>query len=273
MSKRKQARHHRIISELGSSPVVRISSLAAQLGVSAETVRRDIDELTRRGVVERTYGGAAVRHVGVQPAVADRDQLSVAERARIGRHAAALVADGDVVMIDSGSTTSQFARALAARQIKATVITNNIDIAAIAAQNAGFRVILAPGDFDGRERGIYGTETTAFLRRFHADLAFIGASGLTSDGPTEVETRAAWVKREMLDRAAVTRLLVDASKFDSRHLEIVCPLERIAGIVSDRPPEGPLEQAIRRARVEFVIAAPQSQSGSQGGSPTEPLPA
>lgn len=261
MSKRKQARHHRIINELGSSPVVRISALAAQLGVSAETVRRDIDELTKRGVVERTYGGAAVRHVGVQPAVADRDQLSVAERTRIGRHAAELVREGDVVMVDSGSTTSQFARALAARQVAATVITNNIDIAAIAAHSAGLRVILAPGDFDGRERGIYGTETTAFLRRFHADVAFIGSSGLTADGPTEVETRAAWVKREMLERAAVTRLLVDSSKFDSRHLEIVCPLERIAGIVSDRPPAGDLDLAIRRARVELLIAA------------TEPVPA
>src|SRR5258706_10652556 len=114
MSKRKQARHHRIISELVSSPVVRISSLAAQLGVSAETVRRDIDELTRRGVVERTYGGAAVRHVGVHPALADRDQLSVTERARIRRPAAELVANGGVVMIDSGSTTSQFPPAPAA---------------------------------------------------------------------------------------------------------------------------------------------------------------
>jgi DeoR/GlpR family transcriptional regulator of sugar metabolism len=59
----------------------------------------------------------------------------------------------------------------------------------------------------------------------------------------------------MLERATVTRLLVDATKFDSRHLEIVCPLERIGGIVSDRVPEGPLEEAIRRARVELLIAS------------------
>ena len=156
--------------------------------------------------------------------------------------------------IDSGSTTIQLARALAARQLALTVLTNNIDIAAICAQNSNFRVILAPGDFDGRERGLYGAETTAFLRRFHADLAFIGASGLTEDGPTDIETRAAWVKREMLERAALTRLLVDSTKFGGRHLEIVCPLERIGGIVTDRAPDGTLGQAIRHSRVDLQVA-------------------
>jgi DeoR/GlpR family transcriptional regulator of sugar metabolism len=258
MSQRKQIRHHRIIAELAASPVVRISSLAAQLGVSAETVRRDIDELTRRGLVERTYGGAATRHVGAQPAVADRDRLAVAERARIGRHAAQLVEDGNVVMIDSGSTTTQLARALVARQMSLTVLTNNIDIAAICAQNPDFRVILTPGDFDGRERGLYGAETAAFLHRFHADLAFIGASGLTTDGPTDIETRAAWIKRQMIERAALTRLLVDSTKFGNRHLEIVCPLEKIGGIVTDRRPDGDLDQAIRRARIDLQVATPES---------------
>ncbi|MEJ0071583.1 MAG: hypothetical protein WDO24_25765 [Pseudomonadota bacterium] len=115
-------------------------------------------------------------------------------------------------------------------------------------------MILAPGDFDGRERGIYGAETIAFLRRFHADLAFIGASGLTEDGPTDIETRAAWVKREMIERAALTRLLLDSTKFGSRHLEIVCPLARIGGIVTDRGPDGVLDQAIRQARIDLQVA-------------------
>jgi DeoR/GlpR family transcriptional regulator of sugar metabolism len=258
MPKRKQARQHAIIAELAANPVVRISSLAAQLGVSAETVRRDVDELTRAGVAERPSGGAAVRPVGVQPAVEERDRLVVAERARIGRHAATLVGDGAVVMIDSGSTTTQLARALAARPIALTVLTNNIDIAASCAHNPRCRVILAPGDFDAGERGLYGAETIAFLRRFHADLAFIGASGLTIDGPTEVESRAVWVKREMLERAALTRLVVDATKFDGRHLEIVCPLERLGGLVTDRAPSGALAQAIRRARLDLQVAAPDN---------------
>src|SRR4051794_25701483 len=99
---KKSARQQRILAELVASPTVRISHLADAFGVSAETVRRDIDELTRRGLVDRTYGGAAVRHVGLQPAVGERDRIAVEERAGIGRAAADMVKPGAVLMIDSG---------------------------------------------------------------------------------------------------------------------------------------------------------------------------
>ena len=91
----------------------------------------------------------------------------------------------------------------------------------------------------------------------------VRVSGLTADGPTEVETRAVWVKREMLERARRTRLLVDATKFGSRHLEIVCPLERLGGLVTDRAPTGALAAAIKRARLELQVAATGDRPADQ----------
>ena len=104
-----------IMTELALSPSVRTSELAMQLGVSAETVRRDIEELTRRGLVSRTYGGATGLQLGLQPGFQDRDATAVQERDAIARMAVQMVKPGDVLMIDSGSTTAHFARALASR--------------------------------------------------------------------------------------------------------------------------------------------------------------
>jgi DeoR/GlpR family transcriptional regulator of sugar metabolism len=251
---KKQRRHQRIIAALGASPTVRISTLAEEFGVSTETVRRDIDELTRRGLVDRTYGGASARHIGFQPAFGEREGLAVEERTRMGHAAAALVKPGDVLMIDSGSTTTQFARALAAEARNVTVITNSQGVANALVDIEGARVVFCPGDFSGRERGVYGPETVAFLNRFYADLAFIGASGLTSDGPTDVVSQACWVKRSMVDRASRSVLLVDSSKFGQKHLEIVCPLARLAGLVTDAAPAGALAQAVAAAGIELTVA-------------------
>lgn len=251
----KAQRLHRILAALATGPTVRISALAAQFGVSAETVRRDIEELSRQGAVRRTYGGASVVQAGLQPDLSSRQRMAVAERARIGAAAAALMEPGSVVMLDAGSTTTQFARALAARGIAATVLTNSLDAAGelAAAKVAGLRVMLCPGDVSAAERGVYGPEAEAFLRRFNADLAVIGASGLTEEGPSEAISRAAWVKRAMLARAPRRMLLADSGKFGRGLLECVCPLADLTDLVTEAPPSPGLAAALQRAGTVLTL--------------------
>ena len=251
----KAQRHRSILAALATDPTVRISALAAAFGVSGETVRRDIEELSRVGAVRRTYGGASVVQAGLQPELSSREGMAVAERARIGAAAAALVEPGSVVMLDAGSTTTQFARALAARGIPATVLTNSLNAAAelVSARNEALRVVLCPGDVIGAERGVYGSETEAFLRRFNADLAVIGASGLTEEGPCEAISRAAWVKRAMLARAPRRMLLADSGKFGRGLLDCVCPLGELTDLVTDAPPPAGLAAALRRAETALTL--------------------
>jgi DeoR/GlpR family transcriptional regulator of sugar metabolism len=251
----KAQRHRSILAALSTDPTVRISVLAAAFGVSGETVRRDIEELSRAGAVRRTYGGASVVQAGLQPELSSRERMAVAERARIGLAAAALVEPGSVVTLDAGSTTTQFARALAARGIAATVLTNSLNAAAelASAPGEGLRVVLCPGDVSAAERGVYGSETEAFLRRFNADLAVIGASGLTEEGPCEAISRAAWVKRAMLARAPRRMLLADSGKFDRGLLDCVCPLGEITDLVTDAPPPPGLAAALLRARTALTL--------------------
>lgn len=252
----KAQRHRRILAALATDPTVRISALAVEFGVSGETVRRDIEELSRQGALLRTYGGASVVQAALQPELSSRERMAVAERARIGAAAAALVEPGSVVMLDAGSTTTQVARALAARAIPATVLTNSLNAAAelAAASDSGLRVVLCPGDVSAAERGVYGSETEAFLRRFNADLAMIGASGLTEEGPCEVISRAAWVKRAMLARAGRRVLVADSGKFGRGLLECVCPLAELTDLVTDAAPPPGLAAALGRAGTVVTLA-------------------
>jgi len=250
----KPQRHRSILTALGTDPTVRISVLATKFGVSAETVRRDIEELSRQGVVRRTYGGASVVQAALQPELSSRERMAVAERARIGAAAAALVEAGSVILLDAGSTTSHFARALALRGVAATVLTNSLVAASALAAAPAIRVMLCPGEVSAAERGVYGSETEGFLRRFNADLAVIGASGLTEEGPCEAISRAAWVKRAMLARAPRRILLADSGKFGRGLMECVCPLADLTDLVTEADPPAGLTAALGRAGTHVILA-------------------
>lgn len=245
----KSARRERILAELRANPAVRVAELARAFGVTTETVRRDLDALSDGGLVSRTYGGAALPPMGVEPAVNERFNTLVEERQRIARAAVALVGPQDVLMIDSGSTTWHLARRLAAECQRLTVITNGMAVATALAANPSLRIVVCPGDYAAGEGGVFGPETLAFLRRFHADAAFVGASGLTTGGPTEVHPGAAWVKRVMLERAGRRVLLIDRSKFDKRRQEVVCSLAELDDVVVDAAPPAELGAALAAAGV------------------------
>ncbi|MCB8823027.1 DeoR/GlpR family DNA-binding transcription regulator [Microvirga rosea] len=259
---RKTARQRLIISELALSPTVRTSTLAQRFGVSIETIRRDIEELTRRGIVDRTYGGASGRQLGTQPNFSDRDVEAIPERDQIARIAASLVTRGAVVMIDTGSTTARLAQVLAARDEPMTVITNGLPIASAFLRTDRVRVVVCPGELSPREQGVYGSETCGFVQRFYADIAFIGASGLTTEGPTDVEMEACWVKRAMLERSERRVLLIDSTKFGRRHLEVVCPLSSLSDIITDQGPEK--EIADRLAATNVVLHTEEPGYGDGG---------
>ncbi len=250
----KLARRERIVAELRANPTVRVAALARAFGVSTETVRRDLDALSEGGLVSRTYGGAALPAIGVEPSLAQRQRELTAERERIARHAVGLVAARDVLMIDCGSTTWQFARRLATLPMPLTVITNSLGVASTLAANPAIRVVICPGDYAAGEGGTFGPETLAFVRRFRADKAVIGAGGLTADGPSEVLPGAAWVKRAMLERARRGILLVDHSKFEQARYELVCPLAALADLVTDASPPAVLAAAIGAAGVTIHLA-------------------
>ena len=131
----KKERHDLILAEIQAHAAIRISDLAQRVGVSGETIRRDLAELGEAGLLNRTYGGATVRPLVSEPGISERGRVLVEERSRIGSAAAGRVKAKEVVMIDGGSTTYQVARHLAQMTRDITLITNSVTIAAVAGAN------------------------------------------------------------------------------------------------------------------------------------------
>ena len=259
---RKTERQQQILAELRLAPHVRISELAERFGVSNETVRRDVDTLSEQGLVSRAYGGAAVAPMAMQPPFGERSKAHREERMRIAERAAMLPQPGEVLMIDAGSTTSEFARRLAVAGRDLTVLTNSIPVAGALGSNDAITVILCPGAYSPSEAAVYGDETISFIQRFRANRVFIGASGVAVEGMMDANRAASAVKRAMLRQCDERCLLVDQTKFNQRMLSIVEPLSVIDALISDVAPQGPLLEALTNAGVRLI-------NGSEAGTPPE----
>jgi DeoR/GlpR family transcriptional regulator of sugar metabolism len=251
----KPERHRRIVAELGANSGMRISELASELRVSKETIRRDLDDLTAKGLLNRTYGGAIVRSMGVEPSFEERKRELQASRDAIARTASTLVSSGEVVMLGPGATTFHFARRAAVEHQRLMVITPSVSAATVLANNPGIRVVLAPGDYDPGEARVWGPETIAFFEKFRGDTFIFSASGLSPEGAYEISSSLVWIERTILSRVRRRILLVDRSKFDRPTLELVCPLAMIDVIVTDAKPPAALLEAIKAANIKLHVAS------------------
>ena len=250
---KKGERRRQILLELKLRPHVRISDLASRFNVSTETVRRDFDALSNEGLIARDHGGASAPIQGQYPSLDERESARIEERERIGRRAAELVGEGETVMIDSGSTTIQMARALAYIGTPCTVITNSIPVAMTLGHGTP-EVLICPGEYLAAESAVVGTETLEFLARFNVDRCMIGASGFSEEGPSESVRGFAAVKRMMLHRAAARHLLIDSKKFGRKGLTHVGDLSDLDSVIVDRRPQGSLLSALEGASVETIVA-------------------
>ncbi len=260
MSKRKEDRQQQILRELAETPTLRIGDMARTHGVSTETIRRDLDELTRRGVLNRTYGGA-VRAMNSEPTVTERHQLFTEERERIARDAVHCMREGKIFMIGSGATTVHVARRMASELRDITVITHAFGVATVLSMNPTIRVIVAPGEYCATEGAMTGAQTLQFLSQFTADYTLLGASGIAADGPSEALIDSGTVYRAMIQRAAKSIVVADHSKFDLTYPYHYAGWSGISRLITDHPLPDHLATVLGREKVVVARghAAPEQQ--------------
>lgn len=247
----KSSRQERIVTALQAGPTLRVSELAAQLGVSTETIRRDLDELDSRGLINRTYGGA-VRPFGPEPTIRERHQMLVSERESIASAASRFISHGQVVILGGGATTTHVARRLAAEKRELRVFTDSFAVATVLAPNPTIQIMMCPGRYNGQEGCVFGSETIDYIGRIYANHAILGATGLTEDGPSDADMDAAATYRAMAMRATEVTIVADHTKFDRAAISVYSRWPGIARLVCDMAPQGLLRHALERAAVSIV---------------------
>ncbi len=239
----KADRQAQILMELKLRPHVRIADLAERFSVTPETIRRDLGALDGRGQILRAYGGATAPFPGTQRDLEARQGTQVAERARIGRHAAALVTPGETLMIDAGATTIEFARYLAIAATPVTAITNCLQVAQLLGGVPGSEVRLCGGRLLAREGAMIGEEAVEALSRYRVDACYLGASAINAETVSEAVRGFDMVKRAMVTASERAVLLIDASKHGLTHFARVGPLSMFDLILTDAAPNAGLVQA------------------------------
>lgn len=229
-----------ILRELKSKGAVTVTELSEKLGISESTVRRDLQSLDARGLLKKVHGGATVSDaVGFQSDEADvstKSTLHVEEKERIARYAASLIADDDFVYLDAGTTTEKMIAYLDG-SVRAAFVTNGIVHAKKLIQK-GLRAYIIGGQLKLSTEAVIGAVAVNNLKQYNFTKAFMGANGITvSQGFTTPDTEEGLLKAEAVNRAYMTYVLADSSKFNKVFSVTFAPIEK-ACILTDRLPDG-----------------------------------
>ena len=247
-------RHDEILKRLGVNGSVSIAELADFFDVSRETIRRDLKLLSARGQLGIVHGGAA-RFEPSEPAMSLRSQENAFGKAAIGKAAAALVRNGMVVFINSGTTTLAVAQAMAGLR-DLTVCTASLKIALHLCHLPGMSVHMLGGEVDPGEEATSGIDTVEAMARFRVDIAFLGGGALSPDGEVTDFTRAGAEQRgRMIALAAKAYFVLDRSKFGKLTPLRIPNFDHAAGVIVDAKPEPALVEALSQKGPDLIIAA------------------
>ncbi|WP_078552565.1 DeoR/GlpR family DNA-binding transcription regulator [Bacillus alkalicellulosilyticus] len=230
---RKETRRQLIESYLLEHGKVEIDELVPILNVSQMTLRRDLMELEKEHKLIRTHGGAVpINGLIHETPYANKESQHIHQKRAIAKKAAAIVKEGNTIILDSGTTSLELARLLKTKE-NVTVITNDVFIAVelVTSKN---HVIVTGGEVQAQIGAMLGPHTESILRDVNVDLFFLGAHAVhQSAGITAPTLEKAKVKKMMINAAKETWLISDSSKFGKKAFASVCSLTDLHGIITD----------------------------------------
>ncbi|RJL34358.1 DeoR/GlpR family DNA-binding transcription regulator [Bailinhaonella thermotolerans] len=240
---------------------VEVDEAAAELGVSAATIRRDLDQLARQQMLTRTRGGAVAGAVSYDLPLRYKAARHAPEKERIGRAAAALVGPGSIVGINGGTTTSEVARALALRadvreageEPAFTVVTNAVNIANELVVRRRVKIVVTGGVARPASYELIGPLATKLLEEIALDDAVIGVNGFDLEhGATAHDEGEASINHVMAARARRVIVVADSSKLGRRAFCRICPASAVDVLITDDAAPKELTDAIAETGVEVV---------------------
>lgn len=229
-----EQRKKTILEMLKNDDEVKVLRLAEIFGTSGVTIRGDLAEMEQAGLLRRTHGGAvSTKKAYYSMSLNDRMTINRAEKKQIAKACAALINDGDTLMIDSGTTTRYLAMELAERS-NLTIVTNALLVAEEFVYNNSINVILLGGNLDLKYQFTFGDDTIAQLNKYRADKMILATDGISeAHGLTTYHYQEADVSRLMIERANSVIVVADHSKIGKEGFAYIAPLESIDVLVTD----------------------------------------
>jgi DeoR family transcriptional regulator, fructose operon transcriptional repressor len=258
-------RRNHLVGILREQPGIRVPDLASLLEVSEGTIRNDLRALAASGQLTRVWGGGIpVEDQGVSPTFTARARMNQPAKRAIARMAAALVADGDSILLDASTTVYQMAYFLQDRR-NLTAITNGIGVGRELAREISTTVILLGGILRPDGSAVTRPLAEHFLQDLHIKTAFLSSSGFSIEaGLTEVDLHEAQLKRNMITSAGQLVALIDSSKFGKVDLTSCARIEQISHIFTDNALSMEWQEKLDRAGLSYTLCG-----DSLAGKPVE----
>ncbi len=250
-----EERRQHVLATIKQEGRVLVSELSETLGISRITIRKDLDYLEAKGLLQRTHGGALAPQTGslLDPTLQEKEQYRLKEKQRIAEAAVKLVKEGQCVLLDSGTTTTLIARALRSFS-KLTVVTNAVNIAAELA-NTEFDVILIGGMLRRNSFSLVGPQAEDGLREINADILFLGVDGFdVRRGLTTPNVLESRVNRAMVKAAHRIVAVCDSTKFSHRSFALIVAPSAIHTVITDPQLSPEDAEALRSGGIEIILA-------------------
>ncbi len=250
-----EERQQRIAERAREHGRVEVATLAEELDVTPETIRRDLTRLERLGQLKRVHGGAIpLDRLGFEPAIADRDMAMTGEKERIAKAALAELPEAGAVLLDAGTTTSRLANLLPVDR-ELTVVTNALDIASTLAGRGNLSVLMIGGRVRGRTMAAVDTWAEAMLADLYLDVAFVATNGVSVErGLTTPDPTEAAIKRLMVQASRRVVLLADHTKVGNDHLVRFATLDQVDTLITDTGLDEDLRAPLESTGLRVVAA-------------------
>ncbi|MFL6042129.1 MAG: DeoR/GlpR family DNA-binding transcription regulator [Gaiellales bacterium] len=250
---RQPDRLSRIVEQISTNGSVGVGDLAETLGVSAATVRRDLQLLEEQRLLARTHGGAVAHGVLYELPLRYRSARRQEDKARIAKAAAQRVADGSAIGMTGGTTTTEVARALSDRR-QLTVVTNSLNIASELAVRPNLKLVVTGGVARAESYELVGPLAEAALASFNLDVVLVGVDGISvAAGLTTHHDVEAHTNRALIARARRVVVVTDSSKIGQVAFARICDLESVDEVISDTGADDEEVGRLREAGVEVTL--------------------
>lgn len=247
-------KQQKILNYVNKAKKATVIELSDFLGVSKVTIRRYLGELERKGLIVKIHGGALSldNELSHDIPYASKKELHIIEKEKIGIAAAKLIEDGDVIILDAGSTTFEIAQHIENKNV--TVITNDVKIAFELSPKPNVTLIITGGLVQKNVYTVIGSTAESFLSKIHVDKVFLGADAINLEyGVTNRTLEEAAIKKAMLKAAEKSILVTDFSKMNNKALADVCKLDGINIIVIDHI-DDEYRNAFEEKNVAIILA-------------------